>query len=162
MRHNSSLPDLLTVEEAAELLRVGRTKAYAMAKQWRASGGTTGLPVIDLGNTLRVPLWRLEAMVGAELRPVPADVVLLDSAGGVAATPIEASDAGPDAAPPRAEASLSAAWPAPTTQVRRRQSSRRRTRPDTAQLTLLSTDATDDVPDAVRASDLSGPSTGTH
>ncbi|MGI8685107.1 MAG: hypothetical protein ACR2MO_08495 [Acidimicrobiales bacterium] len=60
------------MEEAAELLRVGRTKAYAMAKEWRASGGLSGLPVIDLGNTLRVPLWRIEAMVGAELRALPS------------------------------------------------------------------------------------------
>ncbi|HVE45460.1 MAG TPA: helix-turn-helix domain-containing protein [Acidimicrobiales bacterium] len=60
------LPALLTVEEAAELLRIGRTKAYAMAKQWRQSGGAFGLPVIDLGDVLRVPLARLESMTGAD------------------------------------------------------------------------------------------------
>jgi hypothetical protein len=71
------LPLLLTVEEASELLRIGRTKAYAMAREWRETEGRSGLPVIDLGNVLRVPRRALEDMLGAELpdvtRPQPAD-----------------------------------------------------------------------------------------
>jgi hypothetical protein len=59
------------VEEAAQVLRIGRTKAYAMARQWRASGGRSGLPVIDLGNVLRVPLHALKHMIAAELRWSP-------------------------------------------------------------------------------------------
>ena len=62
-----SLPDMLTVEEAARILRVGRTKAYAMANEWRATGGRTGLPVIDLGHVLRVPRHALETLVGGQL-----------------------------------------------------------------------------------------------
>jgi hypothetical protein len=61
------LPDLLTVEEAARLTRVGRTKAYAMAREWRATGGRSGLPVVDLGHILRVPRRALEEMIGAKL-----------------------------------------------------------------------------------------------
>lgn len=61
------LPDLLTIEEAAEILRLGRTKAYALARQWRATGGKAGLPVLDFGNVLRVPRHALEQLVGAEL-----------------------------------------------------------------------------------------------
>ena len=61
------LPDLLTVEEAAALLRISRTKAYALTQEWRASGGRSGLPVIDLGDTLRVPRRALERMLGVEL-----------------------------------------------------------------------------------------------
>jgi hypothetical protein len=61
------LPDLLTVEEAARFARVGRTKAYSMAREWRATGGRSGLPVIDLGHVLRVPRRALEEMIGAEL-----------------------------------------------------------------------------------------------
>ena len=60
------LPVLLTVEEAGALLRIGRTKAYAMAKQWRATGGEAGLPVIDLGHVLRVPRRALEDLVVAD------------------------------------------------------------------------------------------------
>src|SRR5688500_17116202 len=61
------LPDLLTVEEAARLIRVGRTKAYAMAQEWRATGGRTGLPVVDFGHVLRVPRRALEQLIGTEL-----------------------------------------------------------------------------------------------
>ena len=64
---DGQLPDLLTVEEAARLIRVGRTKAYAMAQEWRATGGRSGLPVVDFGHVLRVPRRALEQLIGAEL-----------------------------------------------------------------------------------------------
>ena len=63
-------PALLTIEEACALLRVGRTKGYAMAKEWRDSGGASGLPVIDFGDVLRVPLVGLEQMTGAKFDEV--------------------------------------------------------------------------------------------
>lgn len=53
-------PQLMyTVEEAAALLRIGRTLAYALARRYEASGGTAGLPVVRVGNKLRVPRWAL-------------------------------------------------------------------------------------------------------
>lgn len=74
MRSVDEWPDLLTVEEAAMVLRVGRTKAYDLAKEWRATGGSSGLPVVDLGNVLRVSRHALEGIVGAPLsRPAPPD-----------------------------------------------------------------------------------------
>jgi hypothetical protein len=63
----TGLPDLLTVEEAARVLRIGRTKAYAMTVEWRRTHGKTGLPVIDFGNALRVPRCQLEAIVGGPI-----------------------------------------------------------------------------------------------
>ena len=63
-------PVLLTVEEAGVLLRIGRTKAYAMAREWRETGGGSGLPVIDLGHVLRVPRRALEELIGADLTEV--------------------------------------------------------------------------------------------
>lgn len=48
-------PQTLTVEEAARILRIGRTAAYALAREWRTTGGRSGLPVLELGRTLRVP-----------------------------------------------------------------------------------------------------------
>lgn len=58
---------MLTVEEAAAQLRIGRTKAYAMTKEWRASGGRSGLPVRDMGGVLRVPVAELERVFGIQL-----------------------------------------------------------------------------------------------
>ncbi|MDQ3640015.1 MAG: helix-turn-helix domain-containing protein [Actinomycetota bacterium] len=63
-------PALYTVEEAARLMRVGRTKAYAMTREWRATGGASGLPVVDFGNVLRVPRHALEQILGVELGDV--------------------------------------------------------------------------------------------
>ena len=34
------------------MLRIGRTKAYDLAKEWRATDGASGLPVVDEGNKL--------------------------------------------------------------------------------------------------------------
>jgi len=68
---SEGLPLLLTVEEAGSLLRIGRTKAYAMAREWRETDGRSGLPVIDLGHVLRVPRRALEELLGAELSDVP-------------------------------------------------------------------------------------------
>jgi hypothetical protein len=67
------LPDLLTVEEAAVLLRIGRNQAYDLTRQWRATNGKCGLPVIELSpHTLRVPLHALEEFVGTKLTgPLP-------------------------------------------------------------------------------------------
>lgn len=81
----AGLPDLLTIEEAARVIRVGRTKAYAMAREWRASGGRSGLPVVDFGHALRVPLCQLETIVGGPLTAdgvgaaAPATAVELES-----------------------------------------------------------------------------------
>ena len=56
-------PLLYTVEEAAAVLRIGRTLAYALARRYEASGGTAGLPVVRVGNKLRVPRWALLELV---------------------------------------------------------------------------------------------------
>lgn len=48
--------DVLTVEEAAKVLRIGRSAAYSAAKRG-------DLPTIPVGRTLRVPKHRLEALL---------------------------------------------------------------------------------------------------
>jgi hypothetical protein len=56
--------DLMTIAEAAAVLRVGRSKAYAMAGRYLATGGKEGMPVIRLGaGCLRVPRWALLVLV---------------------------------------------------------------------------------------------------
>ncbi len=124
MRRDGELPDLLTVEEAAALLRVGRTKAYAMAKEWRATQGRSGLPVLDFGNVLRVPLRRLEAMVGGEFHATS-----LSSPSGC---PRANADERPVPNVPEDDGG-----PPPQDDARRRASSRRRSKVDQSQLSFL-------------------------
>ncbi len=57
------LPLLLTVKEAAGVLRVGRSKAYEMTTLYTASGGEQGLPVLRLGDLLRIPKFALYEFV---------------------------------------------------------------------------------------------------
>ena len=62
-------PQTLTVEEAAKVLRIGRTAAYALAREWRATQGRSGIPVLELGRTLRVPRHALQAMLTGAMPP---------------------------------------------------------------------------------------------
>jgi excisionase family DNA binding protein len=68
--------DVLTVEEAAQVLRISRASAYELARRWR-SQNPSGLPVIQLGRFLRVPKSALEQVLArpGELYAtlVPAD-----------------------------------------------------------------------------------------
>jgi hypothetical protein len=80
------VPVLLTVEEAGVLLRIGRTKAYAMAREWRETEGRSGLPVVDLGHVLRVPRRALEDMIGAELTRVEGLSLAEETSGAVPPT----------------------------------------------------------------------------
>ncbi len=63
------LPDFLTVEEAAAILRIGRTKAYQLVNLGFATGGREGLPARRIGRQVRIPLRELEAMNGGPLTP---------------------------------------------------------------------------------------------
>jgi len=97
----------VSVVEAADLLGVGRTKAYDMTREWRANGGESGLPVIDCSNTLRVPLHPLAEMLGVEVSHLVA--VLRDA---TAAEPSAAEPAVP--VEPPAPAAPSTLKPIPT------------------------------------------------
>ena len=61
-------PGFLRVEEAATILRISRSAAYEQANIWLATGGRSGLPVVRLGRSLRVPWAAIERLlaVGAE------------------------------------------------------------------------------------------------
>jgi hypothetical protein len=86
-----TVPVLLTVEEAGVLLRIGRTKAYAMAREWRETDGRSGLPVVDLGHVLRVPRRALEDLIGAELT-TDADTASATEAPTSVVSPAEPSE----------------------------------------------------------------------
>ena len=56
--------EVLTIDEAAAILRISRNAAYAAARQWRATDGEHGLPCIEIGRTLRVPRADLNRLLG--------------------------------------------------------------------------------------------------
>lgn len=58
------LTEVLTIDEAAAILRVSRNAAYAAAREWRATAGKTGIPCIEIGRTLRVPRTELDRLLG--------------------------------------------------------------------------------------------------
>lgn len=64
-------PEVLTIDEAARVLRIGRNNAYALAREWLASGGKSGLPVVRLGRSLRVPRAALKRMLDDTSGPDP-------------------------------------------------------------------------------------------
>lgn len=53
------LPEMLRVEEAASLLRIGRSTAYGAVAQYQVTGGREGIPSIRINRTLRVPKRKL-------------------------------------------------------------------------------------------------------
>ncbi|MFL5689353.1 MAG: helix-turn-helix domain-containing protein [Nocardioidaceae bacterium] len=83
MKAPSEVP-LLTVGEAAALLRIGRSLAYQLAAEYIASGGVSGLPVLRLGTCLRVPRWALLelALTGRVVRLCDAPVPDLTEVSG--------------------------------------------------------------------------------
>ena len=54
----------MTVTEAAAELRIGRSKAYELARLYLVTGGRDGLPVVHVGAaSLRVPRWALLVLI---------------------------------------------------------------------------------------------------
>jgi hypothetical protein len=62
-----TVPDFLRVEEAARVLRIGRTSAYELAREFLVTGGASGLPVVRIGRQLRVRRHRLEDLAGGPI-----------------------------------------------------------------------------------------------
>ena len=60
----ASLPLMLTVDEAAGLLRISRTSAYKLAHEWRCTAGASGLPTVRSGSRIMVRRVDLAAIVG--------------------------------------------------------------------------------------------------
>lgn len=87
----------LTVEEAAAILRIGRTAAYEATRRYRATGGAEGIPVYKVGGTLRVPRHKLEEIAGG-----PLDVPTEPAATTPASAPRSTTDwPAPDVTPIR-------------------------------------------------------------
>jgi len=62
----------LTIEEAARVLRIGRSKGYELAKEYEETGGKSGLPFIWIGGQKRVARAMLETLLGGPITwPIP-------------------------------------------------------------------------------------------
>jgi hypothetical protein len=66
--HQSAPPDCLTVDEAAAVLRISRTKAYAQVNEYLDVGGEAGIPAIRIARQIRVPR---AAKIAATDLPIP-------------------------------------------------------------------------------------------
>ncbi len=49
------LPAFLTVEQAAKVLQLGRSKTYELTVEFDCSAGRSGLPFVWLGRQKRIP-----------------------------------------------------------------------------------------------------------
>jgi excisionase family DNA binding protein len=58
----------LRVEEAARVLRISRTSAYALTRRFLDTGGREGLPAVRIGRSVRVPAAVLEQMANTAAR----------------------------------------------------------------------------------------------
>jgi excisionase family DNA binding protein len=58
----------LQVEEAALVLRISRTSAYALTRRFLDTGGREGLPAVRIGRSVRVPAAALEQMANTATR----------------------------------------------------------------------------------------------
>ena len=91
-------PDMLTIEEAARILRIGRSAAYKLAREYLATDGASGIPAIRIGGQQRVPRHRLEEHIGGPITwPIP-DTPTADSTAGTS-EPVRLADAIPISGP---------------------------------------------------------------
>lgn len=58
------LPPFMTVEQAAKVLQLGRSKTYALTNEWEETGGESGLAFLWIGRQKRVPREAIYHLVG--------------------------------------------------------------------------------------------------
>jgi excisionase family DNA binding protein len=61
------MPEMLRVEEAAKVLRIGRSAAYEAVAVFQATGGAEGIPAIRIGRSVRVPKRALLRWIDGQL-----------------------------------------------------------------------------------------------
>ena len=66
------LPPFLTVEQAARVLQLGRSKTYELTVEYERSGGKSGLPFIWFGHQKRIPRTVLIRLLDIEHQQPPA------------------------------------------------------------------------------------------
>jgi hypothetical protein len=62
----------MTIEQAAKVLQLGRSKTYELSVEWERTGGASGLPSVWFGHQKRIPRAVLERFIGRTLAPPAA------------------------------------------------------------------------------------------
>jgi Helix-turn-helix domain len=62
----------LTITQTADLLQIGRSKAYALTVEWERTGGRSGIPFVWVGNQKRVPDDALTKWIDSQIEPPAA------------------------------------------------------------------------------------------
>ena len=62
----------LKVTQVAELLQLGRSKAYELTVEWERTGGRSGIPFVWFGDQKRIPYDALMRWVDEQLGPPAA------------------------------------------------------------------------------------------
>ena len=63
------LPPFMTVDQAAKVLQLGRSKTYQLTVEWERTGGKSGLPFVWFGAQKRVPRAALVQFIERVLDP---------------------------------------------------------------------------------------------
>ena len=66
------LPPFMTVEQAADVLQLGRSKTYELTVEWECTSGLSGLPFVRFGSQKRIPRAALVQLVESTLTRPPA------------------------------------------------------------------------------------------
>ncbi len=61
------LPAFMTVEQAAKVLQLGRSKTYQLSVEWERTGRASGLPFVWFGHQKRIPRAALERFINQAL-----------------------------------------------------------------------------------------------
>jgi hypothetical protein len=71
------LPLMLTVEQARQVLGIGRSLAYGEVRRYLATGGREGIPALRIGSAIRVPRAGLVDLMLAAAAPVVSELATL-------------------------------------------------------------------------------------
>jgi hypothetical protein len=66
------LPPFMTIEQAAKVLQLGRSKTYELSVEWERTSGASGLPFVWFGHQKRIPRAVLERFIDKTPAPPAA------------------------------------------------------------------------------------------
>ena len=71
----AGLPLMLSVEQARDVLGIGRSLAYSEVRRYLATGGREGIPAVRIGSAIRIPRAGLVDLMLAAPAPAVSEPV---------------------------------------------------------------------------------------